>query len=257
MARIVFASLELMNGAVLTHAVEATSKLELTVSGVVSVDATSSIDLSSRGQSALAGVTSYAGGSYGGRGGFYGDNESAAEYGSYLTPFEHGSGSTSRRGGGGSGGAVWLQLNTLSGSGSINANGGSVPPNLYGSGGRVALYYQQNSDFNLASVTATGGVVGAGAGSNPGQDGTVHIDQKTLPVMVVSSQPKSGDLFRDPVSSINLEFLSPVNAASFTVEDVSLVDPAEPFRLALSLPVTVSLSISPYNRPYLSTAVIT
>ena len=68
------------------------------------------------------------------------------------------------RGGAGSGGAVYVTTNSLTGSGSFLANGGSnTTPNLSGSpaggGGRVAVYYNNASGFTgFTSTTAAGGI---------------------------------------------------------------------------------------------------
>ena len=72
----------------------------------------------------------------------------------------------------GSGGSVRLDVETLSGSGVIAANGG----NGYGSGGsggggRVALYYADMSAFTTANIQSHGG---KGAG-NAGGAGSVYL----------------------------------------------------------------------------------
>ena len=71
----------------------------------LTVDETSIITANSRGQNYLAGTETRAGGTYGGRGGSYSSNDSAAEFGSYLAPDDFGSGGRdantgSTRGGG-------------------------------------------------------------------------------------------------------------------------------------------------------------
>src|SRR5690554_101559 len=87
-----FNSLQLKNGAVLTHSTASSDKLAITVTDLLSIDDTSAIDLAGRGQGFLAGTQYYAGGSYGGRGGFHGNYVSASEYGNYAEPAELGSG---------------------------------------------------------------------------------------------------------------------------------------------------------------------
>jgi Bacterial Ig-like domain/Carboxypeptidase regulatory-like domain len=67
--------------------------------------------------------------------------------------------------GGGAGGSIWIDADTITGSGSIQANGGTTHTNVSllkwgeggGSGGRIALHYQDSSQFDLANVTAYGG----------------------------------------------------------------------------------------------------
>src|SRR5690606_12477345 len=81
--------------------------------------------------------------------------------------------SVSSNGGAGSGGSVWLRVNTLSGTGAISADGGNGRSGYYGSGGgggRIAVYYTQNEGFELSNITSTGGLGGyrtesAGAGT--------------------------------------------------------------------------------------------
>ncbi|HVV73827.1 MAG TPA: hypothetical protein VHI52_20350, partial [Verrucomicrobiae bacterium] len=75
--------------------------------------------------------------------------------------------------GGGSGGSIWLTVGTLTGSGSIAANGGSG--NGYGGGGgggRIALEYGLNSF--AGTVTAFGG-----SGSSSGGAGTIYLKPKS------------------------------------------------------------------------------
>jgi hypothetical protein len=77
--------------------------------------------------------------------------------------------------GGGSGGSIWIDTNTLVGNGTITANGGNSPgagnPAGGGAGGRIALYYQARSgsmtqvDQN-SSITVNGGT-GTGDCSEP------------------------------------------------------------------------------------------
>ncbi|MCP4494959.1 MAG: hypothetical protein GY820_47810, partial [Gammaproteobacteria bacterium] len=79
-----------------------------------------------------------------------------------------GDGHTSHKAGG-SGGSVWLEINALSGSGSIEANGGTG--NYFGGGGgggRVAIYYDTLVGTDLTAVRAQGGM-----GDSNGQSGGV------------------------------------------------------------------------------------
>ncbi len=76
---------------------------------------------------------------------------------------------------GGAGGSVWITAGTLTGAGSISANGG--PGSTYGSGGgggRIAVLYGTNS-FSGA-VTATGG-----AGYQRGGAGTIFTKTSSSP----------------------------------------------------------------------------
>ncbi len=182
----------------------------LTVPGVLTVDAASRIDAIALGYlpgytlgNTTTGATTYrAGGSHGGYG--YPNGERNAVYGDYRDPNELGSGSgtdlSQGSGGGlvhitagslvldglitadgrsgfdyynraaGSGGSLWISVDSVSGSGLIRANGG----NGYidggggggsGGGGRVALYYGTNKGFNFDKVLAHGGSGGSGSGA--------------------------------------------------------------------------------------------
>ena len=91
-------------------------------------------------------------------------------------------------GGGGAGGSLWLTAKTLSGSGSISANGGAG--NGFGgggAGGRIALYYQTNNF--TGPIDAHGGICMMGAGGagtiyfkpNNQTQGNVVVDNDGLP----------------------------------------------------------------------------
>ena len=157
-----------------------------------------------------AGSSGDAGGSYGGLGG----GPSDSVYGNLGDPNEPGSGGAASVGpagnggglirisaqtfilngsilangegggccdaGGGSGGGIRIDVGTLSGTGQIRANGqdGKDRANTGGGGGgggRIAIYFQNMTAFNAASISALGG---PGKGGQPnGQNGTVQIQQ--------------------------------------------------------------------------------
>ena len=71
----------------------------------------------------------------------------------------------------GSGGGVRIDVGTLAGAGQITAKGGDTLNAGGGGGGRVAIYYEDASGFDLLNVTAPKGVPG-------GQDGTVFSLQQ-------------------------------------------------------------------------------
>ena len=73
-------------------------------------------------------------------------------------------------GGGGSGGSIWLTVGTLSGSGSITANGGSGVDSVGGGGGGGRIYISCNNNSFAGTVSACGG-----GGANWGGAGTVFI----------------------------------------------------------------------------------
>jgi hypothetical protein len=89
-----------------------------------------------------------------------------------------------QRAGGGSGGGIRLDVNTIQGAGSIFARGGNggatgASPLVAtggGGGGRVAIYYQNASGFNFANVLANGG--NGTTGPNGGA-GTVYLQGPT------------------------------------------------------------------------------
>ena len=79
--------------------------------------------------------------------------------------------------GGGSGGSIYVTTDTVSGSGSITANGG---PGYWiggGGGGRIAIYYETNSFSGTARVNGGSG----NGGANYGQPGTVAFFDASTP----------------------------------------------------------------------------
>ena len=80
--------------------------------------------------------------------------------------------------GGGSGGGIRIDAGTLNGSGQIRANGQDGKPRVNiggggGSGGRVAIYYQTITGFDITKVNAFGGTGNGGLLS--GAAGTVYL----------------------------------------------------------------------------------
>ncbi len=198
-------------------------KLELEVSGTLTVDATSRIDVNGKGY--LAGrttgntttgaATGMSGGSYGGRGGGKSGSPNAV-YGDYADPEDWGSGGMGSSGGGlvrisagelaldgglrasggnsnnggGAGGGISVAVTTLRGVGYISAGGGDGSGEFAGGGGgggggRIAVYAQDYSGFNLARITAPGGPGGSGGGA-----GTVLVKQGRLHTHVRYVIPK-------------------------------------------------------------------
>ena len=208
-------TVSLEDGGLLTHRntdASATYALRLTATTLLSIDSTSSINVTGRGY--LPGYTygnttdggavgdteaDGSGGSYGGLGG--GGTPNWA-YGDYADPNELGSGGSRTgsggglvritagaaeingsirtdgtegyRGTGGSGGGIRLDVGTLSGSGLITANGGGLGSAFQcGSGGRIAIYADAFDGFDYTTqVTAHGGV---NSGSNSGATGTLYV----------------------------------------------------------------------------------
>ncbi|NQU38647.1 MAG: hypothetical protein HQ523_01710 [Lentisphaerae bacterium] len=183
-----FTELRLTNGATLTHTA-GTAGFHLTVSGDVAVDATSLIDVSSKGRSSGTGYgagstvgTSYGSGAgHGGRGGgtMSGPSPCGTAYGVSTHPLLPGSGGgrTVAGGvpGGTGGGAIHLDVHgALFLDGEVRANGGAGGSGQYGrsggggSGGSIWLTAGMLS--GLGSIHADGGNSGlssdlAGGGS--------------------------------------------------------------------------------------------
>lgn len=106
--------------------------------------------------------------------------------------------------GGGAGGAIYIDAASITGSGDIQALGGTggdvANVNQQGgggSGGRVAVYYETDTDSlvdGLAAETAAAGG-NAGAGSvvaTAGNDGSLYTSQYTAPTAPTISQPGDG-----------------------------------------------------------------
>lgn len=71
------------------------------------------------------------------------------------------------------GGSVWLNVQTLSGAGSVSARGGeSVMQGAGGGGGRIAVYYADATAFDFARLVACGG---RGAAGRAGGAGTIYL----------------------------------------------------------------------------------
>ncbi|WNZ57310.1 hypothetical protein QT397_08220 [Microbulbifer sp. MKSA007] len=165
--------------------------------GYLLVDKESFIDSSGRGL--IGGSTSFYGASHGGTGGglasdtTYGDFAEPTSLGTSLNSYARGGGAIKltvdklildggiyANGvqpayyGGSSGGSIWVIANTISGLGELSANGGDSAnsPSYYGGGGgRIALYYGLNEDFDFSKIEAKG---------------EIHtVPQKRMAVMVV------------------------------------------------------------------------
>ncbi len=82
-------------------------------------------------------------------------------------------------GGGGSGGSIWLNVGTLTGTSTISANGGATQDDDRdgggGGGGRIAIYYTTNS-IPMSQITAYGGKPNGGDwGTQKGGAGTIFL----------------------------------------------------------------------------------
>jgi hypothetical protein len=202
-------------------------QLRIEITENLIIDSSSKIDVSNRGykigytkgNTTQGGATGRSGGSYGGLG--YGDGTNAV-YGNYKDPQYPGSGGGTDWGNGGSGGGLirinagrvkidgsikadggnggdsadpagsggGILINTgiLEGSGSISANGGNGYVNVGGGGGgRIAIYYENISNFNIDNIKAIGGTGGLGTAAV----GTIYLKDKTTTVVknFVSGSP--------------------------------------------------------------------
>ncbi len=87
-------------------------------------------------------------------------------------------------GGGGAGGTIYLEVNTLSGTGSIAADGGNNGRNRNpsvvgaggGGGGRIALYYGSKTFTGTLSVQGGGDRGGTVMDEHRGEDGTILVN---------------------------------------------------------------------------------
>ena len=213
--------LSLINGAVLTSFASTTTQMHMLgveVNGTLSVDATSSIDVTGKGyvsgrttgNTTVGGATSKAAASYGGLGETGPGASTNAVYGDYADPNDWGSGGGGPAGGAGgglvrihaetlvldgqilsngqavggfvsgdgSGGGIYISVNTLSGSGSINARGGSG--SYPAGGGRIAVYASDLSGFDSSRITSQGDIPASDSVNGAGA-GTVYLRDPDRP----------------------------------------------------------------------------
>src|SRR5690554_949107 len=182
--------------------------LNLNVDTII-VDETSGFDVSAK-STYLVGTVNYRTGSHAGLGSY----NSNASYGSTTTPYTLGTASRSTadtyigNGGGvlkltanklqlngylrangtsyssygAAGGSIWVDANQLSGAGKIQANAGAPSGNAYtGGGGRIAVYANNFTDFNVDNIEATNGLAETDkrAESYVGSVGTIYLKNKS------------------------------------------------------------------------------
>jgi len=135
----------------------------------IEVDATSRIDVSSKGLLGGAAIGSYSGGSYGGSGGSYNAGVTNAPYGDFHEPIEFGTGGrrsndSVTRGGG----SIELRAALLKLDGLIQANGQDQYLSGSGSGGSILLYVAELELGESSLIQADGaralGILDSGAG---------------------------------------------------------------------------------------------
>ena len=198
-------SVRVASGGTISHLSGSSTRMNLNISGAFTLDSGGTVTASGRGTE-TKGKTSGQGGAYGGRALSGGQ----CCYGSVRRPTHYGSagnGTSSGNGGGairitatgaltingsitcngatvnyrcGSGGSVWLTGASISGTGTISANGGNqshktnVSP---GGGGRIAVWLTSPgadfSQFNVDNITAYGGKYNDG--TCKGGAGTIYL----------------------------------------------------------------------------------
>jgi large repetitive protein len=191
-----FKNLELVNGALLTHApATAASFTKLDISAwSISVDATSAISSDAKGylggrawhefgrtQGNAYGSQDGAGGSYGGLGGSYSGRIPVPVYGYLTDPQDLGSGGGNWSGfaGGDGGGLIKLNAINVASDGSISSNGGASAGSAAGAG--------SGGGINIVTATISGrgnicahGAGGSGTGAGGGRIAVRSADLSTL-----------------------------------------------------------------------------
>jgi hypothetical protein len=118
------------------------------------------------------------------------------------------SGATTAASGGGSGGSIWIIAPTITGNGSVTANGGngynSTSIGGGGGGGRIAMYYTTYAN-TLTTLTAYGGT--AAANDRFGGAGTIYKKP---------SGQTYGDLIIDNNDKTSTTFIAPIGVTKFT-----------------------------------------
>ncbi|MEI6075098.1 MAG: hypothetical protein WCS94_05960 [Verrucomicrobiota bacterium] len=127
--------------------------------------------------------------------------------------------------GGGSGGSVFLTVGRLAGYGAITANGGAAGWDYAGGGGggRIAIY--SNTNAFIGTTTASGGGPGGGGAGNAGGVGTIYLATNVNVGPLVVAQSPNGTVNRF-VSYVDLTFDQPVDPATFTTTNVTVITPA-------------------------------
>src|SRR5690554_6870180 len=236
-------TIKLQNNSTLTHKEVDSYPLGINiVAHSFEIDENSKVDVSSKGRLGID-KANYAGGSYGALGG----NAKSEPYGEDYVPFGggiEGNPSYKTRGGGsfkltaasmlingkilangmannyssGSGGSIWLSAGDLAGSGDINVDGASGKNYSYsggGSGGRVAVYYAQSQGSLINRLSVKGA-------ENAGQAGTVYTNQRQLAVLVSDTSPSNTGYVIESLNSFIVRFYQPIDAQTFTTEDVRI-----------------------------------
>ncbi len=182
-----FVSLELINGAAVTHSVNGATPqymLDLTIDQHVTVEAGSRIHADGRGypraQGPGAGGSAYysAGGGHGGEGGDSQDTGGGGAYGAILQPADHGSGGGNGSYGGAGGGVVRLVVgSSLQVDGQITVDGANA--SSHGGGGAGGSIYCTVETLAGAGIIAANGGSASNGSCGGGAGGRVAIEYTT------------------------------------------------------------------------------
>ncbi|NIR64256.1 MAG: hypothetical protein GWO10_10900 [candidate division Zixibacteria bacterium] len=239
-----FPSMHIFDGGILSHSTEV-KDFELTITGDLTVDSNGAINVDGKGFGRYGGPgapTGYSGASYGGKGGDGTSGSPGSTYGSVTEPNQLGSGGYTHdsHGGGlirltvdgtlmlngsmtangeyrsqgsnGSGGSIWVKAGTISGSGVISSNGANyVVSGSFGGGGggRIAIYFEDATNFDFENV-----IVNGGTGYETGEPGTIWLSGPDSAPFVSSDTMLPSGLLSGPVNYIDLVFTRPMNEAS-------------------------------------------
>jgi hypothetical protein len=125
-------------------------------------------------------------------------------------------------GGGGAGGSIFVRANTVRGNGTIAAEGGSMSSTYHysggGGGGRIAIYADLTA-FDPANISVAGGAQGVPAAAA----GSFH--HATTPPPSVIEQVTPSGYVTQALDTITVTFLLPIDAASFTADDIHITGP--------------------------------
>ena len=164
------ASVRILSGGKITHYSGSSTKMNLTINGYLTVESGGSVTANGLGNS-TAGTPGDGGGSYGGRA--VGTTMLCC-YGSVRHPVHYGSKGKGAKGYGNGGGAIRIAATgSLTVNGTVTSNGSNVDYRC-GSGGSIWL--TANSISGAGSITANGGTrTGNGSNYNPGGGGRIAI----------------------------------------------------------------------------------
>jgi head-tail adaptor len=279
-------TLSMSNNGVISHSEESTNGLQLFVLGNATIASTSRIDVSSRGFNVVDGPGGSSGRNGGSHGGFGGAGNATGTvgqtYGSVTEPTTLGSGGANSRGGGairlsvggalavsgairadgqsnadgGAGGSIWVSAGSISGLGTISANGGAYTDGSFGAGGggRVAVYFTTNTFTGVLSA------VSGASGGRTGGAGTIWTKASSSPLgslTITNSQPAGRTPLPADVSEVNVLTLSnggelvadfPLQAQTLTMSSNGVISHSEESTNGLRLTVLGNATVGATSR---------